>query len=70
MKEFNAFISYASEDRQEFVLPLAEKLREIGLKLWFDEFCLKVGDSLREKIDHGLSNSDYGIGGFESRFLL
>jgi hypothetical protein len=61
MKEFNAFISYASEDRKDFVLLLAEKLRGIGLKIWFDEFCLRLGDSLREKIDYGLSNSDYGI---------
>lgn len=61
MKEFNAFISYASEDSKEFVLPLAEKLIGIGLKIWFDQFCLKVGDSLREKIDYGLLSSEYGI---------
>jgi len=70
MKEFNAFISDASEDRKEFVLPLAEKLRGIGLKIWFDEFCLKLGDSLRERIDHGLSNSDYGIVVLVTLFFL
>lgn len=60
-KEFDAFISYANEDKETFVLQLAQKLRSIGLKIWFDEFCLKVGDNLREKIDFGLSNSKYGI---------
>lgn len=61
MKKYHAFISYASEDKTDFALPIAEKLKEIGLNIWFDEFCLKLGDSLREKIDLGLSSSNYGI---------
>ncbi len=61
MKKFDAFICHASEDKEGFVLPLAEKLKSIGLKIWFDAFSLKIGDSLREKIDEGLSNSRYGI---------
>lgn len=61
MKKYDAFISYASEDKASFALPLADKLREVRLNIWFDDFCLKVGDSLREKIDFGLSNSNYGI---------
>jgi len=60
-KEYDAFISYAGEDKASFALPLAKKLRSIGLSIWFDDFCLKVGDSLREKIDYGLSNSNYGV---------
>jgi len=58
---YDAFISYASEDKQEFVKPLADKLTELGLKVWYDEFELKVGDSLRSSIDRGLVNSEYGI---------
>ena len=58
---YDAFISHASEDKQEFVRPLAEKLTELGLKIWYDEFALKVGDSLRGSIDRGLVNSRYGI---------
>ena len=58
---YDAFISHASEDKQEFVRPLAEKLTELGLKIWYDEFELKVGDSLRGSIDRGLVNSRYGI---------
>jgi len=58
---YDAFISYASEDKQEFVKPLANKLTELGLKIWYDEFELKVGDSLRGSIDRGLVNSEYGI---------
>ncbi len=33
----------------------------IGLSVWYDEFELKIGDSLRKKIDKGLANSRFGI---------
>lgn len=69
MKKYDAFISYASEDKSDFALPLARKLRSIGIKIWFDDFCLKIGDSLREKIDLGLSNSKYGIVILSSNFF-
>jgi hypothetical protein len=29
--------------------------------VWFDEFEIKVGDSITEKVEYGLVNSDYGI---------
>jgi hypothetical protein len=29
--------------------------------VWFDEFTLKVGDSLRRTIDHGLGYSRFGV---------
>jgi hypothetical protein len=48
------FISHASEDKEDFVRPLAETLQQLGVKVWYDEFTLKVGDSLRRKIDSGL----------------
>jgi hypothetical protein len=59
--EFDAFISHAGEDKNEIVRPLAEELTTIGFKIWYDEFQLKVGDSLRRSIDKGLSNSRFGI---------
>ena len=58
---WDAFISYASEDKIDFALPLAEALRAAGLAIWFDDFELKVGDSLRRSIDRGLAQSRYGI---------
>ena len=60
-RKWDAFISHASEDKDDFVRPLAEGLQERGLSVWFDEFELKVGDSLRECIDRGLSRSRFGI---------
>lgn len=59
--EWDAFISHAGEDKDDFVRPLAEGLRGRGLTVWFDEFELKVGDSLRGSIDNGLSRSRFGI---------
>ena len=41
--------------------PLAQALRKRGLEVWFDEFELKIGDSLRRKIDTGISRSRFGI---------
>jgi hypothetical protein len=56
-KRYDAFISHASEDKDTLVRPLAEKLRALDFRIWYDEFELKVGDSLRRSIDKGLANS-------------
>lgn len=60
-KEYDVFISHASEDKDSIVRPLAFVLRNKGVKVWYDEFELKIGDSLRRKIDQGLSKSRFGI---------
>ena len=59
--EWDAFISHASEDKDGFVEPLARELRSHGLKIWYDNFNLTVGDSLRRSIDRGLAHSKYGV---------
>lgn len=60
-REFDVFVSHASEDKDEIVRPLAEALRDLDLSVWFDEFELRIGDSLRRKIDQGLAQSHFGI---------
>jgi hypothetical protein len=57
----SVFICHASEDKAAIARPLALALRERHIEVWFDEFKLKVGDSLRQKIDEGLAKSDFGI---------
>ena len=59
--EYDFFLSHATEDKDAFARPLAIKLREAGAKVWFDEFALTIGDSLRRSIDKGLSKSKFGI---------
>jgi hypothetical protein len=58
---YDAFISHATEDKDNLVRPLAHALTNLGSRIWYDEFELKVGDSLRQSIDKGLVNSRYGI---------
>ena len=57
----DVFISHASEDKDEIVRPLYEALSNKGLNVWYDEFTLRIGDSLRQKIDKGLSKSRVGL---------
>jgi hypothetical protein len=58
---FDAFICHASEDKGSFVRPLAEHLVEHNIEVWYDEFSLNVGDSLRRSLDRGLCQSRFGI---------
>src|ERR1035437_1708783 len=67
--DFAVFISNASEDKAAFVTPLAKALRKYGLKVWFDKFRLKVGDSLHDSIENGLARSRYGVVVLSPKFL-
>jgi len=60
-REYDVFISHASEDKEAVARPLAHSLKSKGLSVWYDEFELKIGDSLRRKIDIGLAKSNFGI---------
>lgn len=57
----DVFISHASDDKDDFVRPLANALSSEGLNVWYDEMTLRIGDSLRQKIDKGLANSRVGL---------
>ena len=58
---YDVFISHATEDKDAIVRPLAESLVSQGLRVWYDEFELRIGDSLRRKIDSGLARSRFGV---------
>jgi hypothetical protein len=57
----DVFISHASEDKHAIARPLAEQLLAAGFSVWFDEYELLLGDSLREKIGDGLRHSRVGL---------
>lgn len=57
----DVFISHASEDKDDFVRSLANALINEGLNVWYDEMTLRIGDSLRQKIDKGLASSRVGL---------
>ncbi len=58
---YDLFICHASEDKASFVRPLAEMLRSKHIEVWYDEFSLTLGDSVRRAIDKGLKQSSYGV---------
>ena len=54
------FISYSHKDRP-FVERLAVGLKAKGLNLWYDQWELKIGDSLVDKINYGIKSQDFLI---------
>lgn len=61
MSKFDVFISHASEDKESIAKPLAVSLSEYGVRVWYDEFTLSLGDSLSRSIDKGLAASNFGL---------
>lgn len=49
-----AFISHSHLDKKDIAEPLALQLQKMMCPVWFDQYSLKVGDSLREGIESGL----------------
>jgi len=49
--------------------PLAEALRSASYEVWFDEYELVLGDSLRQRIDEGLAASRFGVVVLSRRFF-
>ena len=58
---WDVFISHASEDKEQLVRPLAEELIKCGVKVWYDEFTINLGESLTASIDQGILNSKFGL---------
>ena len=53
---YDVFLSHSSKDKA-IVRDVAERLQADGLRVWFDEWILKPGDSIPSKIDEGLEQS-------------
>ena len=62
------FISYSQEDKM-FVLRLSNALMEAGIETWVDEFELRVGDNLIEKINQGIQKCDFIIAVLSPNFI-
>ena len=63
---YDVFLSHSAQD-QAVVRPLAERLRADGVKVWFNEWVLKPGDSIERnqsktaKIEEGLALFSFGF---------
>lgn len=58
--QYDVFLSHSSKDKPT-VRDLAERLRSDGLRVWFDEWDIRLGDSIPKKIDEGLKQSRFII---------
>lgn len=58
VKQFDVFLSHASEDKDK-VRKLKDALEDRGVKVFFDEDSIKWGDSIVEKVNHGLQKSTF-----------
>ena len=54
--KYDVFLSHSEKDKL-VVRPIAERLRTDGLRVWFDEWEIRVGDSIPSKIEEGLEHS-------------
>ena len=52
----HTFICHASEDKGAIARPIHEALTKIGVHSWLDESEIRLGQSIRQKIDEGLVN--------------
>lgn len=58
---YDVFISHASEDKKDFVIPLVNALQDVGIRVWYDSLDMEWGKSLRTQIDNGIRKSNYAI---------
>ena len=58
---YDAVISFASEDRDNFVIPLIQFLERFGIKLWYDDYVLNCDRDIRNSILEGISSAEHGI---------
>jgi len=55
------YLAHASEDHDTLAKPLAEALMAKGIDVWFDEWEIRMGDSLRRKMEEGLANCTHFV---------
>jgi hypothetical protein len=53
---YDVFLSHTSKDKPT-VRELAERLKQDGLRVWFDEWVIQAGDLVSLKIEQGLERS-------------
>ncbi len=53
---FDVFLSHSAKDK-DTVREVAERLRMDGLRVWFDEWEIKLGHNIPAKIEEGLKRS-------------
>lgn len=58
---FDVFLAYAADDSKKFARGLAKALSNRGVRVWFDEDQIQVGDNAFLRIGEGLNASRFGL---------
>lgn len=53
-----AFISHDSRDKELIAKPIVHGLTKLACPVWYDEYSLQIGDSLRESIEKGIKETN------------
>ncbi|ABW27178.1 TIR domain-containing protein [Acaryochloris marina] len=54
--QYDVFLSHSAKNK-DVVRKIAERLKSAGVKVWFDEWSIRPGDSIPAKIEEGLEQS-------------
>ncbi len=54
---YDVFLSYSNQDKN-VVRNIAQRLKAEGIRVWFDEWKIRPGDSILAKIEDGLEHSN------------
>lgn len=54
--KYDTFISYSRKD-SEIILKIARNIRDYGLRVWFDEWCIRPGVMFQDAIESALPES-------------
>lgn len=68
INDFKVFLSHSSKDKK-IVNSIFNQLQKAEIKAWYDRYEIDPGDSIVDKINEGLSNSDTGILLLSKNFL-
>jgi hypothetical protein len=69
MKQWDVFISHAFEDKESVARPLKEYLEQKGITVWLDTSEMRIGDSIRKRIEDGLIRSRYVVAVLSRNFF-
>ena len=64
MEKRQVFISHSTRDA-EWARSFAKALKDRGISVWFDEFDVRPGESVREALEAGLRSSDVLVALFD-----
>lgn len=66
---WDVFLSHASEDKNDVAIPLRDALTALGVTVWLDKSEMRIGSSLRRRIDEGIRSSRFGIAVLSTSFF-